>query len=164
MRRVGLVLMGMAMLLSLPAAGAWARGDGWQPLPFPPFDGSCGATTVHVSALVDKEYYLQSTLPDGTIQWDVTGSLKINYATDQGGSVNVNASGPGTLFFLPNGDTHILAQGLSSYAFTPEQAQDVGVPQITVSAGPIDLTFHPDGSASGHLGNIIENVCAELGV
>jgi hypothetical protein len=30
-----------------------------------------------------------------------------------------------------------------------------------VSAGPMDVTFHADGTVSGHMGKIIEDVCAE---
>jgi hypothetical protein len=151
-----------ATLMALPAGGAWAaRGDGWQPLFFAPYDAACGATTVHSSTSVNQEYYRETRLPDGTIRWQVTGALKINYTTDEH-SVNVNASGPGNLLNHVNGDVQILADGLNSYTFTPEQAATLGVPQISVSAGPIDLTFHPDGSVSGHMGNIIEDVCAEL--
>ena len=162
--RLAIVAAGLtsATLVALPAGGAWAgRGDGWQPLSFAPYDAACGPTTVHTSISVNKEYYKESALPDGTIRWQVTGSLKINYATD-GNSVTVNASGPGNLLNHPSGDVQILADGLNSYTFTPEQAATLGVPQISVSSGPIDLTFHPDGSVSGHMGNIIEDVCAEL--
>ena len=163
--RVAIVAVGLtgATLMALPAGGAWAdRGDGWQPLSFAPYDAACGGTTVHSSTSVNKEYYKESTLPDGTIRWQVTGSLKIDYATNDGHSVTVNASGPGNLLNHPSGDVQILANGLNSYTFTPEQAATLGVPQISVSSGPIDLTFHPDGSVSGHMGNIIEDVCAEL--
>jgi hypothetical protein len=152
-----------AMVMALPAGSPLARGDGWQPIPTsPPYDAACGATTVHVSVLVNREFFRETTLSDGTVQWQVTGSLDILYATDEGKSLIVNASGPGYLFFLPSGDVHILGKGLSSYTLSPEQAATLGVPQIQVSAGPIDFTFHTDGTVSGHFGNIIEDVCAEL--
>jgi hypothetical protein len=147
----------------LPASTAWARGDGWEPLPFNPYDASCGSTTVHVAAPVNKEYGRSTTLPDGTIREQVTGSLKINYSTDAGASITVNASGPGVLFLFPNGDVEIQGKGLNSYTFSAEQAEALGVPQISVSAGPIDITYHADGTASGHLGNIIRDICAEIG-
>lgn len=157
---VAAVLTG-ATVMVLPAGSPLARGDGWQPLPSYVFDAACGAKTVHVSA-TSKEYFRETALPDGTIQWQITGSLKTIYSTDEGKSVIVNNSGPGNLFFLPNGDQHFVAQGLSSFTLTPEQAATLGVPQIQVSAGPIDFTFHTDGTVSGHLGNIIQDVCAEL--
>jgi hypothetical protein len=31
-----------------------------------------------------------------------------------------------------------------------------------VSAGPTDVILHPDGSVSGHMGNLIRDICAEL--
>lgn len=151
-----------AMVVALPTGSAWARGDGWEPLGFTPYDAGCGDTLVHVTAPVNKEYFKQTTLPDGTIRWQVTGSLKLTYATDAGESVDVNASGPGNIYFLPTGDVEVIGKGLNSLTFTPEQAATLGVPQISVSAGPIDVTFHTDGTVSGHLGNIIEDVCAEL--
>jgi hypothetical protein len=72
-------------------------------------------------------------------------------------------SGPGTQFAYPNGDFEAQGWGLNSFTFTAAHAATLGVPQISVSAGPIDVTFHTDGSVSGHRGNIIEDVCAELG-
>jgi hypothetical protein len=148
----------------LPASTAWARGGGWQPLPIPPFDAACGATTVHVTIPVNKEFYRAATLPDGTIEWDITGALKATYSTDAGASVSANVSGPGTVLFFTNGDFQQLGRGLSAFAFTEDQAAALGVPQIPQSAGPVDLTFHTDGTVSGHLGNILQDICAELGL
>jgi hypothetical protein len=159
-----------AGLLTVTAAEASAatrqdqpsRGDGWKPLAFPPYDWTCGATIVHVSAPVNREFYRETVLANGTVRWHVTGSLRLEYATDTGQVVTVNSSGPGQLLQKRGGDVQVLAKGLNSYNFTPEQAATLGVPQISVSAGPIDVTWHPDGTVSGHLGNIIEDVCAEL--
>ena len=159
---IGTAVLAAAMVVALPANDAFARGDGWQPLAFAPYDAACGATTVHVSASVNREYYRETTLPDGTVQWQVNGSLNVTYATDEGESITVNASGPGHLLVFPSSDVQILAKGLNSFTFTLEQAQTLGVPQISVSAGPFDVTFHPDGTVSGQLGNIIRDICAEL--
>jgi hypothetical protein len=144
---IGATVVAAAIAVAPPAADASAaRGDEWQPLAFAPYDAACGATTVHVSAVRNMEYYRETPLPDGTVQWQVTG----------------NASGPGHLLTFPSGDVQILAHGRNSFTFTPEQAATLGVPQISVSAGPFDVTFHSDGTVSGHLGTIIEDVCAEL--
>ena len=159
---IGTAVLAAAMVVALPASDAFARGDGWQPLAFAPYDAACGATTVHVSASVNREYYRETTLPDGTVQWQVDGTLNIQYATDGGQSITVNSSGPGHLLAFPSGDVQILAKGRNSFTFTVEQAETLGVPQISVSAGPFDVTFHPDGTVNGHLGNIIRDVCAEL--
>lgn len=159
---IGAAVLAAATVVALPTNHAFARGDGWLPLPFAPYDAACGTTTVHVSAPVNREFYLETTLADGTVQWHVTGSLDLNYATDDGKSITVNSSGPGHLLTFPNADVQVLAKGRNSFTFTPEQAETLGVPQISVSAGPFDVTFHPDGTVSGHLGNIIRDVCAEL--
>jgi hypothetical protein len=163
--RFGLVAASAAaaVAIALPATAASAgRGGGWQPLPFASYDAACGDTTVHVSAVQNKEYYRETTLPDGTVEWQVNGALDVNYATDDGASVTVNASGPGHLLTYPNEDIRVVAHGRNSFTFTPEQAATLGVPQISVSAGPFDVTFRTDGTVSGHLGNIIRDVCAEL--
>jgi hypothetical protein len=159
-------LLGLAALVVLGALAGTASGRGgdWQLVQATPYDAACGATTVHVTFPVNKEYYrVVETLPDGTIQYQITGSLFVTYSTDAGASVTVNASGPGTQFAFPNGDFEAPFTGLNSFTLSAAQAATLGVPQISVSAGPIDVTSHPDGTVSGHLGNIIENVCAELG-
>ena len=154
-------LLSGAMVTVLPAGSPLARGDGWQPFPSFTFDAACGAKTVHVAGS-QKQHFRETVLPDGTIEWQITGSLKLTYSTDDGKSVIANSSGPGYFYFLPNGDIHVLGEGINSFQLTPEQAETLGVPQILVSAGPIDLTFHPDGTVNGHMGNIIQDVCAEL--
>jgi hypothetical protein len=159
---IGAAVLAAAMVVALPASNAFARGDGWQPLAFAPYDAACGATTVHVSVAVNKEYYRETTLPDGTVQWQVDGLLTVTYATDEGESITINGSGPGHLLVFPSSDVQVVAKGLNSFTFTLEQAESLGVPQISVSAGPFDVTWHPDGTVSGQLGNIILDVCAEL--
>ena len=52
---------------------------------------------------------------------------------------------------------------MASYPLTASQAATLGVPQLQVSAGPTDVVIHPDGSVSGYMGNIIRDICAELG-
>jgi hypothetical protein len=163
MRRFILLTLAGLAVFGVLAGSASARGDGWQPLNAQPYDWACGATTVHVTFPVNREYFRATTLADGTIQYQINGALFVTYSTDAGPSVTVNASGPGLQFAYPNGDFEALGFGLNSFTFTPEHAAVLGVPQISVSAGPIDVIFHADGSISGHMGNIIEDVCAELG-
>ena len=146
-----------------PTGSASGSGDGWQPLNALPFDAACGATTVHVTFPVNREFFRATTLPDGTTQFQITGALFITYSTDAGASVTVNASGPGTQFAFPNGEFEAQGTGLNSFTWDAVSAATLGVPQISVSAGPIDVFFHSDGTVSGHMGNIIEDVCAELG-
>jgi hypothetical protein len=152
--------LAVAMVVALPAHDASARGNGWQYLAFAEYDAACGATTVHVSG-VSQEYYRETTLPDGTVELQVTGSLYVTYETNEK-SVTVNSSGPGHLLVFPDGVVEVVAHGRNSFTFSAEQAETLGVPQLSVSAGPFDVTWHTDGTVSGHLGTIIEDVCAEL--
>lgn len=154
-------VLAAAMVVALPAHDASARGNGWQYLDFPSYDAACGDTVVHVSG-VSQEYYRETTLPDGRVQLQVTGSLVVTYATDAGASVTVNSSGPGYLLISSDGVQQVVAHGRNSFTFSAEQAETLGVPQISVSAGPFDVTWHTDGTVSGHLGTIIRDVCAEL--
>ena len=163
MKRFVLLTLAAIGIIAAIAGTALARGDGWQPLPVPPHDAACGATIVHVTAPVDKEYFRTTTLPDGTVRTDVTGSLKLQFTTDAGASTSANVSGPGSDFAYPNGDIEFVTTGLTSFPLTASQAATLGVPQLQVSAGPTDVILHPDGSVSGHMGNIIRDICAELG-
>ena len=152
----------MGLLTSGPATGAWARGDGWQPLPAGDYDATCGDTVVHVHVVLNQEYFREFNLPGDVVEWQVNGNLVLQYSTDEGASVTVNASGPGRLFFYPDGSLEVIASGLNSWTFSEQDAETLGVPQISVSAGPMHLTIASDGSVSGHMGTIIEDVCAEL--
>ena len=147
---IGAAVLTAAAVVSLPASGVSTRGGEWEPLAFTPYDTSCGDMIVHVSTSVNKEYSRETTLPDGTISFQVTGSLGVIYDADNGKSVSVNASGPGHLLIHPDTVVQVQAKGLNSYTFTEEQAQTLGVPQISVSAGPIDVRWHPDGTVEGH--------------
>ena len=122
-------------MVALPTNHAFARGDGWLPLPFAPYDAACGTTTVHVSAPVNREFYLETTLADGTVQWHVTGSLDLNYATDDGKSITVNSSGPGHLLTFPNADVQVLAKGRNSFTFTPEVSKSTVACWMAYSTG-----------------------------
>src|SRR6187431_2332644 len=119
-----------AAVVSLPAHHASARGGEWEFLAFTPGEAACGDTIVKMTTSVNKEYFREATLPDETISWQVTGSLGVIYAADNGKSVTVNASGPGHLLIHTNGDVQVQAKGLNSYTFTEDQAQTLGVPQI----------------------------------
>src|SRR5437588_8711703 len=124
-------------LVLLPATTAWARGDGWVPLPASPFDALCGSTIVHVSFPVNKEYGIFTTEPDGTVVLKATGSLTLAFATDAGASFSTNSSGPGQFFFYPNGDFEVDAQGLNTELLSAEQATELGLPsEITLLKGP----------------------------
>ena len=128
------------------------------------FDWTCGATAVHGYPVANKEFErTTATLPDGTVEWQVSGSLKWQLTTDAGASTVVNSSGPGRIFFYPDGSVEIVGQGETLFTFTADQAATFGVSQMTLSKGPADVVFNADGTVSGHLGKVTRDICAELG-
>jgi hypothetical protein len=165
-RRVprGLVVVG-ALALALAPTAAWARGGGWQPVQADPYDASCGATTVHVTFPVNREYYRAVTQPDGSVVVDFTGFLSEKFTTDAGASYTANISGPGTVTYYPDGSFHVHTQGHTGWTLTEEEAAELGTPQIFVSYGLLDFISNPDGSVVPiRIPNAITDVCAELGL
>jgi len=96
-------------LLVLTATNASARGDGWQLVELPTNAvAACGSTTVHVSWPVNQEYVRNLPQPNGTVIQQSNGYLVVNFATDAGGSVTLNTSGPArSIVFLANGDYEV---------------------------------------------------------
>ena len=152
-------------LLVVTAPNVLARGDGWQLISLPPsVDAACGSTTVHVSWPVNQEYVRNLPQPDGTVIQQFTGFLVVNFRTDAGSSVTVNTSGPARSTIFLNGDYEVHSLGLNTGAWTPEQAAEVGMPQVWTSSGLIDFVAHPDGSVTPIvIPHDVTNVCAELG-
>ena len=158
-----ITVIGAVLFLLAPAGTALARGDGWAPLPVNPYDWSCGPTTVHVTFPENREYARGFPQPDGSVIQQFTGFLSVNFATDAGGSVTKNISGPGKNVFYPNGDFEYNAGGQNGFTLTEEQASALGMPEIFVSSGPLDLIIHPDGSITPiRLPSVFTDICAEL--
>jgi hypothetical protein len=164
MKRLIVVIGSAALLLIGAFAGtAWARGDGWEPLPASPFDWQCGDTTVHIAYAMNKEYVKVTVLEDGTQVLKVTGALKLDLTTDAGASLEVNASGPGNSLAFPDGDFDFIGQGLNFVALTPEQSAATGLPEIFSAAGPIDILFRADGTVEvNRVNHKVTDICAEL--
>jgi hypothetical protein len=150
-----------AAVLLLPAGTAWGRGDGWQKLNNQPVDAACGSTTVHVTFPVDQEYFRDLTLPDGTVDEQITGRLVTKFATDAGASVTYNQSGPADNFTYPNGDFEIRQRGVLG---DPGFLLPPGAPDIVDAAGLLDDIIHPDGSITYvNTPHHVIDVCAALG-
>ena len=164
-KRSALLTLAAGGLAAVSAATALARGGGWQPILNTAGDAACGATVVHLYPVATKEFArTTATLPDGTVVVQVSGSLKWQLTTDAGATMIVNSSGPGLTLFYPDGRFEIVGKGESLFTFTDQQAAALGVPQITLSKGPADLVWHPDGTVSGHVGPVARDICAQLGV
>jgi hypothetical protein len=162
MRRTIIFLAAFTLLLA-PAGTALARGDGWQPAVFDPFDWSCGTTTVHVSFPVNRYYVRYISQPDGSTLQQATGFVSVLMTTDAGKSVSAVISGPGRNVIYPNGDFEFHSFGRNSNFLTAEQAEAIGLPEIFLSSGLIDLVIHPDGTITWiRIPNAITDACAEL--
>ncbi len=153
-------------LLVMTATNASARGDGWQLVKLPSSaNAACGSTTVHISWPVNQEYVRNLPQPDGTVIQQFNGYLAVNFATDAGGSVSVNTSGPARSIIFLNGDYEFHGQGLNTGSWTPDQAATTGMPQVWASSGLIDFIAHPDGSVTPVvIPHNVTDICAALGV
>ncbi len=133
-------------------------------LPAPPFDFAACGTTVHAEFPVDNEYAKVTTLPDGTVVQQISGSFKAELTNKlTGQQIDVNASGPGTLTLYTNGDALFEGRGRSLIFFTPQAATANGLPELFLSSGPIDIFFPAGGVAQvQHKNGNVRDLCAEL--
>jgi hypothetical protein len=164
------IVLGFAVFAAVgaiagPAAG---RGGDWTPVTSAPFDTLCGATTVHVSFPVSKEFQQVTTLPDGTQLTKVTGSLFETFATDAGASLTINSSGPtnnGVTFNPSTGDFEFAGTGLNTLFLSADQAAATGLPEIFSTTGPVDILFRGDGTTQVKQLNMktLTDICAALG-
>jgi hypothetical protein len=166
MRRFILVALAVLAAVGALAGTAAGRGDDWTPVTATPFDWQCGATTVHVTFPVNKEYQRVTTLADGTLLLQVTGSLKVNLATDAGASLTVNASGPTNkaTFDPATGNLDFISTGQNLIFLTASQAAATGLPQLFTTSGPIDILFRSDGTVQVNQINTptLTDLCAAL--
>lgn len=166
MKAKSMWVLGMAAtVLLVPANSASARRDGWEPLTYPPIvEGACGSTAVHVTFPDVKEFQRFIPQPDGTVIQQITGTDRTRFTADTGADVTLDVSGPGRNILYPNGDVEIVSTGRYANALSPEQATQLGTPQIFASSGLIDYVAHPDGAMTPiTIPHNVTNVCALLG-
>ncbi|NYG07140.1 hypothetical protein BJ986_001627 [Phycicoccus badiiscoriae] len=153
-----------AVLLTTSTASA--RGSDWH-LWQPPVGAvvACGDTPVNLSFPYNKEY--QRSLPPSAGTTDIqqfTGSLSVQFSTSAK-TVKYNAGGPGTVTTYTNGDVLTRSEGHYNFAVSPQQAAQLGVPQIFGTVGLIEFITHPDGSMSPiRIPRNVISVCADLGL
>ena len=163
------IVLGFALCAAVGALAGTAAGRGgdWVPVTATPFDAFCGATTVHITFPMSKEYQQVTTLPDGTLVLKVTGSLFANLATDAGASLTVNASGPtnSTTFDPATGNEDFTGTGQNFITLSAAQAAATGLPQIFTTTGPVDILFRGDGTIQVNQlnTNTLTDICAALG-
>lgn len=164
-RRPLLVAAGIAAAVLAPASAASARSADWTPFVYPTqVDAACGSTVVHVTFPDVKEFQRFLPQPDGTVVQQITGTLYTTFATDSGSSITVNLSGPEKNILYPNGDVETIGMGRYGNGLSPEQAAELGTPQIFFTTGKIDVITHPDGSITPvTVPNHVTDICAALG-
>ena len=156
-----------AAVVLLPVGAASARGGGWVPWEAPTgITGYCGDTPVHVTFPVNKEYVRELPLQPGTtLIQEFTGTLFVRYTTDAGASVLVNAGGPGMTITYANKDVETRSRGHYNFGVTPEQAAQLGVPQVFTTTGLIDYITHDDGTMTPiRIPTNVVDECAALGL
>jgi hypothetical protein len=157
----------VAVAVLLPAGAASARGGGWEPWQAPTgITGYCGNTLVHVTFPTNKEFVRELPLQPGTTDiQEFTGMLYVRYTTDAGASVLVNAGGPGVVTTYANGDVETRSRGHYNFGLTPEQAAELGVPQVFTTTGLLDYITHTDGTLTPiRIPHDVTDECAALGL
>jgi hypothetical protein len=144
MKRFLTLAMTAAVLLG-PAATAFARGDGWQPLPANPFDATLCGANLHFEFPNNREYFRIVHI-GGQDVFQFNGHFEaVITNVDTGQSVTENASGPG---FNPLANAEFNARGQNLVLLSPEDAARNGVPELFVSSGFIDIVFDESGAAT----------------
>lgn len=171
MRRTTALLAAAAMVLLIGSAPASANNDPHRDF-FPSgpldLDETFCAFPVHIEILVNREYGKTSEAADGSTVIHVTGRLVVEVANvDTGASITVNAGGPGTLMYSPDGTTLIFHFLGRSLVYSPNLSEFGYPSNVMAFAGPFGVTMDltdPTGallSAFGHPA-VITDVCAAL--
>lgn len=156
-----------AVVLSLYVIpSAHARSSLWSPVPNGPFDLPAGfcAFPVHGDILVNREFMKVAILPDGTEVDTITGTVKARLTNvNTGKVVDLNASGPGTDTFYPDGSFAIVSEGLGLAVFPPQDQQAFGEPGLIYTSGRFTRTVDSNFNTTSftHDGNLTD-VCALL--
>jgi hypothetical protein len=178
MRRIGLIvalgaLLGMfgGVVTASPALAD--RGPKWEIVPTPdPFTlpltldggeltGDCGFN-VGVTVPVNREYSKLLKTPDGVVATLTTGALTASL-TAHGKTITENISGPLKTTVFPDGSAVVAFKGLTLLFITRDQAQQFGLPAVSVIAGGLTVSVDPEGNTSVSLrGHVLVDVCAAL--
>lgn len=147
------------------AAPAFARGPQWELLDAQPFTtDSCGFE-VAVTIPVNASYIKVLTASDGSTVLLETGKLDVSYTNLQTGqTITENESGPGKLTELADGSVALADEGHNGIFLTPADAQQFGLPALSVTAGRLQESIASDGTITSLTlnGTVLVNVCAAL--
>jgi hypothetical protein len=171
MRRLRVTLALCAVLAMLgclvTTAPAFARGPGWELVDVAPFTvpaSSCGFE-VGVAFPENQSYLKALEASDGSTTFIETGKFEVSYTNLQTGkTITENESGPGKLTVFPDGSVTETTEGHTGIFLTPADAQQFGVPVLSVTAGRTEQSIAPDGTITSLTlqGHVLVNVCAAL--
>lgn len=150
------------------AAPAFARGPQWALVDVAPFTvpaSDCGFPVA--VAFPDNQSYLKVLqAADGSTTFVETGTFDVSYTNLQTGTtITENESGPGKLTVAPDGSISETTEGHTGIFLTPADAQQFGLPVLSVTAGRTEQTIAADGTVTSLTlqGHVLVNVCAALG-
>ena len=158
-----LILVALALLVP---TGVSAKNDHKMPVESPPFDDASCGFLVHIEATTNKEKETQTLQQDGSFVISGNGAFKQHISNPANGkSVDVNASGPYTYTFSPDGE-HLIADVTGRNTLSGPNLVDFGYPSnFIATAGPVHFTVSRANapafdSVSG--GNVLLDICAAL--
>lgn len=171
MRRIAVTvavsaLLGMlgGMITSSPAL---ARGPGWQFADAQPstLDASFCGFEVGVAFPVDQSFFKVLKTSDGSMTFVSTGLITVSYTNLQTGkTITEDESGPAKPIVFPDGSFTVTAGGHNGLVLTPAEAQQFGLPTVSVTVGGLQESVAPDGSITSLTlnGHVAVDVCAAL--
>jgi hypothetical protein len=171
MKRIA-VTVALGALLGLlggmiTASPALARGPKWDYADAQPFtlDASFCGFEVGVSFSVDKSYFKVLKTADGSMTFVSNGLVTVTYTNLQTGkAITENEPGPSKPTVFPDGSLTVTAGGHSGIFLTPAEAEQFGLPTVSVTVGGLQESVAPDGSITSLIlnGHVAVDVCAAL--
>jgi hypothetical protein len=151
----------------ITASPALARGPQWQfgePQPFTLPASFCGFE-VQLTFPVDESYFKVLKTSDGSMTFLSNGLVTVTYTNLQTGkAITENESGPAKPTVFPDGSLTVTAGGHNGIDLTPAEAEQFGLPTVSVTTGGLQESVAPDGSITSLTlnGQVAVDVCAAL--
>jgi hypothetical protein len=170
-RRVGLIVALGALLGMLgglvSASPALARGPKWTFADAQPFtlDPSYCGFAVGVAFPVDKVFFKELKSSDVSMIFVSNGFGSISFTNLQTGkTITDSLPGPAKPTVFPDGSVTTTSGGHNAIFLTPAEAQQFGLPTVSVTVGRLVLSTAPDGSTTSLTlnGHVEVDVCAAL--
>jgi len=165
-----IVVLGAALgmlggLLSASPALA-GRGPNWEFVP--PEDSIVPASFCGFEVLIHpvaaKQFAKELKVTDGSETILITGTLKLSFTNlNPGGkTINENASSSSTITFNADGSITTVNRGRAPLVLSPADAQQFGLPIVSIVAGRLTLSTNPNETPISLNGHFAVDVCAAL--